>query len=414
MPCIRRALAACSLALYSLLATPSAFGAENDTVVFIHGFLGWGRDEMLGLKYWGGPGRDFQEDLIERGVPAVTVAVGPVSSNWDRAVEAWHQLAGGCVDYGAAHAAQHRHARFGRCHEALLAHWDADHKINIVAHSQGGQTARVLAHLLAEGSAAERAASGAQVSPLFAGGKGWVRSVTTLSSPHLGTTLTKGVYLASFDLAEQLVGVVAAASGGNAASSALYDFKLDQWGLARREGESFASYIGRIRLSPVLQPGHTRDLSSWDLSPEGAAELNGWVRNQPAVYYFSLSTASTWTGLFTGIAYPTVSTAGILSPGALWMGSYRNLNPAPGEVRIDGRWATNDAVVNTISMLAPPGSTIRRASESPQRGAWTDLGLWDGWDHMDIIGHTWDFNPVDWRDPSAFYHRWGDYLKALH
>lgn len=408
----RRALAACSIVLCSLLLAPSALAAESDTVVFIHGFLGWGRDEMLGLKYWGGPGRDFQEDLLERGVPAVTVAVGPVSSNWDRAVETYHQLHGGCVDYGAAHAAQHRHTRYGRCYEPLMTHWDAEHKINIIAHSQGGQTARVLAHLLAEGSSAERAISGNAVSALFTGGKDWVRSVTTLSSPHLGTTLTKGVYLASFDLAEHLVGLVAAGSG--AASSALYDFKLDQWGLRRNDGETFASYLGRVKNSPILQAGHTRDLSSWDLSPEGAAELNGWVRNQAGVYYFSLSTASTWTSLFSGVAYPKATSATILSPGALWMGSYRNLHPAAGEIRIDGNWATNDAVVNTISMVAPTGSTVRRASDAPQRGTWTNLGLWDGWDHMDIIGHTWDFNPLDWRDPSGFYHQWGDYLKALH
>ena len=38
-----------------------------------------------------------------------TAVVGPFSSNWDRAVELFYQIKGGCVDYGAAHAAANNH-----------------------------------------------------------------------------------------------------------------------------------------------------------------------------------------------------------------------------------------------------------------------------------------------------------------
>ena len=408
---------AASFHCLALLLTPLAtLAAPQDSVVFIHGFLGWGREEMLGVKYWGGPGQDFQEDLKARGINAVTVGVGPVSSNWDRAVEAYHQLKGGCVDYGEAHAAKHGHARHGRCYQALLPDWSEEHPANIVAHSQGGQTARVLAHLLAYGAPAETDRSGAGTSALFRGGKtNWVRSVTTLSSPHNGTTLTKGVYTVTFNLAEQLVGVIAALAGNSNAASSIYDFKLDQWGLHRNDGERFADYLARIKASPVMQPGHTHDLSSWDLSPEGAAELNAWVKTVPEIYYHSLSTASTYRGLFSDNAYPTATSALILGPGALWMGSYRNLSPRPGEVRIDDKWLQNDAVVNTVSMTGPTGSSVVAFNAAaPRKGVWNHMGLWDGWDHMDIIGHSWDLNIIDYRNPRDFYLNLGNYLKNLH
>ncbi|MCL4758501.1 MAG: hypothetical protein KJZ96_09140 [Rhodocyclaceae bacterium] len=410
----KRSLAALCLFVATSVAPVPLLAAPGDTVMFIHGFLGWGRDEMLGVKYWGGIGQDFEADLRDDGIPAVTVAVGPVSSNWDRAIEAWYQMKGGCVDYGEAHARKHGHARYGRCYTALHPQWSEERKVNIIAHSQGGQTARLLVQLLREGSPEERAASGAQVAEIFRGGKHWVRSVTTLSSPHMGTTLTKGVYTFTFDMAEQLAGAVAGATGSSTLATNLYDFKLDQWGLARRPGERFRDYVARMRASPLLQPGHTKDLSAWDLSPEGALELNGWVRTHPDVYYFSLSTASTMRGILTGHEYPIPTAAAILSPGALWMGAYRNLSPAPGEVRIDHTWFKNDTVVNTISMRAPHGATVVAFDPAnPRKGQWNHLGLWDSWDHMDIIGQTWMFNPLDFRSPRTFYRDHARYLSKL-
>ena len=80
------------------------------------------------------------------------------------------------MDYGRAHAKRCGHARFGREH-AAGAHpeWDESHPIDLVGHSIGGVTARVLQQLLADGA--------------FPGHKtnaAWIRSLTTLSSPHNG------------------------------------------------------------------------------------------------------------------------------------------------------------------------------------------------------------------------------------
>ena len=55
--------------------------ADNDyPLVLVHGFIGGGRDELLGFKYWGGCG-DVQETLNQHGYRVDTGAVGPFSSN---------------------------------------------------------------------------------------------------------------------------------------------------------------------------------------------------------------------------------------------------------------------------------------------------------------------------------------------
>ncbi|KXY71774.1 hypothetical protein AT258_18980 [Bacillus wiedmannii] len=68
---------------------------------------------MLGVKYCDGV-HDIQEDLKRNGYTAHTVAVGQVSSNWDRACELYAKINGGTVHYGAAHAEKHGHNRFRR------------------------------------------------------------------------------------------------------------------------------------------------------------------------------------------------------------------------------------------------------------------------------------------------------------
>ena len=197
-------------------------------IVLVGGFTAWGREEAFGIKYWGGPGRDVQEDLKARGFPVVTAAPGPFSSNWDRAAEVYAQVWGGTVDYGEAHARRFGHARFGRTCPGLLPGGAA----HFLGHSMGGQTIRVLAHLLAEGSEDERQATPEGLSPLFRGGQPGVLSLTTLATPHRGTTLARKRE-ALADVARRIL-----ALAGGLGSPAVYDLKLDHWGLQRLPGES--------------------------------------------------------------------------------------------------------------------------------------------------------------------------------
>jgi triacylglycerol esterase/lipase EstA (alpha/beta hydrolase family) len=406
-------LAAVSLAVICWI-TP-VYASPNDTIVLIHGFLGWGRLEMFEVKYWGGIGQDYEEILNQAGYQTVTVAVGPIASNWDRAVEAYYQLKGGCVDYGAAHARRFGHERFGRCYEKpLLSRWDEKHKINIISHSQGGQTARVLIHLLEYGNNEEQAATGRDTAAIFRGGHLWVRSATTLSTPHNGTTLTKGALTLTFNMAEQLIAGIAGLVKASDILSTVYDFKLDQWGLKMQAGETYQSYISRIKKSSLLKSPARKDLAIWDLSPEGARELNGWVKTSPNVYYFSVSTASTEKDESSSDEHPVITNAVIFLPAANWMGSYRNTKPGEGEVLIDDTWAKNDSVVNTVSMKGPEGSTIAAYDGKPRKGIWQDMGTWTTWDHMDIIGQTRMWNLLDGRNPKDFYLNHAKFLNALN
>ena len=72
---------------------------NNYPIILIHGFLGWGREEMAGYYYWGGRS-DLESHLRDAGHKVYTVSVGPISSNFDRAIEAFYQIKGGQVDYG--------------------------------------------------------------------------------------------------------------------------------------------------------------------------------------------------------------------------------------------------------------------------------------------------------------------------
>ncbi len=86
-----------------LLCIGVIFAQNNYPIVLIHGFMGWGEDEMGGYNYWGGR-EDYSQMLRDQGHTVFTVSVGPVSSNWERAIEVYTQLKGGQVDYGKAHS----------------------------------------------------------------------------------------------------------------------------------------------------------------------------------------------------------------------------------------------------------------------------------------------------------------------
>ena len=378
-----------SLLLLALLLAAFPVRADNDyPLVLVHGFTGWGRDELLGFKYWGGF-EDLQAILDRAGHRTHTGVVGPLASNWDRACELYAYLKGGTVDYGHAHAAAHGHARYGRTFPSLYPGWGAAdangqlRKVHLVGHSQGGQTVRVLAALLAQGDPEERAATPtAELSPLFQGGKSWVHSVTTLAAPHDGTSIAaNGNQLLPF-VRKTLLGL--AALVGVRPDELPYDFKLDQWGLRRESGESFDAYLARVERSPIW---HSRDISGWDLSPDGAKELNRLFPAQPNVYYFSWATSATVPIWPSRHQVPRPTLLPQLWITALFIGAYTR--DEPGYVHIDASWWENDGLVNTRSMAGPTLDSPDRIAPyggSPQRGAWNYRGVLAGWDHLDIVG----------------------------
>ena len=168
--------------------------------IFVHGFLGWGEDEGINqdFSYWGATSCYLMQKLRENGIECRDASVGPFSSNWDRACELFAQLTGTRVDYGEAHSKRHNHLRYGRTYtEPIVKNWgekdenDLMNKVNLIGHSFGGNTIRLLQGLLSKGDPDEIAATDSNdISPLFTGGKAnWVNSVTTICTPNNGTTL---------------------------------------------------------------------------------------------------------------------------------------------------------------------------------------------------------------------------------
>ncbi len=362
--------------------------ANSYPIVLVHGFMGWGRNEVLGLKYWGGL-TDYEQGLSSSGYKTYTATVGPVSSNWDRACELYAYIKGGTVDYGQAHSKQKGHSRYGRTYPGLYPEWGnlttegKINKIHLIAHSMGGQTVRTLVQLLKEGNAEERAATANQLSPLFTGGKSWVHSVTTIASTHNGTTLADGINLFD-DFAKNLVASLASFTG--AGEELIYDFKLDQWGLNRKSGESLTNYINRVFSSNIWN--RTNDLANWDLSTDGARVLNSWVKAQSDVYYFSYSTCATVPSILTNNELPhVISMTPLLYPFGTFIGSYTRYEE--GRVIIDDSWKPNDGVVNTISQSGPKiwsSDRIVNYNGVPQIGKWNSMPLLDTIDHMDACG----------------------------
>ncbi len=412
-----------TVAASTLLAGQQALAANNHPVVLVHGFLGFGPDELqgTGFKYWGGF-NDVEAHMKRyNGTHQVfTASVGPVSSNWDRAVELYYQIKGGCADYGAKHTAQY--AAFGAIQKpagkcwatdannnpnrypmALYPAWDASHPIHLVAHSQGGQTIRTLIQLMENGSPNGNEGGGA----LYTGGKiGWVKSATTIATPHNGTTLANVINNWLPNVFE-LLGKVVEVAGLGGSTNPIYKFRLEQFGLAQGPAESISDFINRTRGAPFWSPAN-HDSAQWDLAPDGAKELNSWVKTSPNVYYYSIGSVATEKGSFCcnstdRVVAPFQSsshqyarddmifflklTAGewvVPSVFTRGMGSYTQSNPS--RVIVDSNWFRNDGVVNTISMKSPTGQPVRNFDGTSVRGTWNYLGYYNQYDHFDVLG----------------------------
>lgn len=372
-------------------------------IALLGGFTVWGREEAFGFRYWGGPGRDIQEHLKSRGFDTVTIAVGPFASNWDRACEAYAILKGGRVDYGKAHAERHDHARFGRSYPGLLPAWgEQGSRLHIVAHSQGGQTARTLVQLLTQGDESERRRTPIEeLSPLFLGGHDWVLSVTTLATPHDGTSLALKHQGLVGPIQKLLALVTSLAPRGH---RPVYDFKLDPWGIQRGSTESASAHAKKV-FDCSLWRG-TKDFCAWDLSPDGAEELNAWVKAQPNTYYFSWSLAKTRADPH-GHQVPSSRMTPLWTQGSRFMGRTTRLEE--GKVTVDETWFQNDGVVNTRSMAGPATDTIQPFDGDPRKGLWNHMGVLEGWDHSEILG----IGPEHGGEVLDFYRRWAAFLGSL-
>ena len=388
----------------SLLLLPAAAadtqqsGAERYPTIYVHGLMGWGEhDQIYAVTPYWGLTSDLMPYLTGKGYESYAASVGPLSSAWDRACELYAQLTGTTVDYGAAHAAEYDHARYGVTYDKpLFEGWSADKKINLVGHSFGGATIRLFLDILADGSAEEQAAAkaaGTEVSPFFQGGKAdWVYSLTTLAAPHNGTTfleccgdMTQFAAEASTAMAKLL---------GISDFKGVYDFQLEQFGFYRKDGETVLEALDRVLHSDFLS--HNDNVFR-DLTIDRALELNDDIEIQPNVYYFSYAGDKTRQSTITGERTSAVDMTPLFVPFANQMCGYYDQTTAGG-FRIDKSWAPNDGLVNTVSALYPTDSTGRCLTKSGKTGYVQQ----DGYSNVDYQPGVWNVMPVRHYDHGNF------------
>lgn len=360
--------------------------------VFVHGFLGWGEDEGINetLSYWGATACHLIKNLNEAGYECYDASVGPLSSNWDRACELYAQLTGTTVDYGEAHAQKHNHSRYGRTYtEPLIPDWgELDengriNKINLIGHSFGGNTIRMLQTLLAKGDEAEMQTSSDDISPLFTGGKAdLVNSIVTICSPNNGTTLYYVSDHLNLSLLMTITAYTYAGVLGRSELNGYVDFHLEQFGLTYIPGEKPTEQ--RMLEAMVVMLNHWEDTAMFDMAPDTLEQFNAGVDMDDDTYYFSYAFDTSVKCPITNTYLPIPSTFAVLQPFALMIGSYKDNDITDYE--LSEEWFANDGLVSVNSALYPFNAPhVDYNHESIQPGIWNVMPVSRG-DHGNAIG----------------------------
>lgn len=354
-------------------------------LIFVHGMFGWGEHEGINnyIPYWGATSGNITEHMETLGCTAHAASVGPVSSAWDRACELYAQLTGSWVDYGKAHSERCHHKQFGRSYEKpLIEDWSAENKIHLIGHSFGGTTIRMLAHLLTHGAPEEVEASGANVSPLFKGGKGdWIASLTAICTPLNGTAAHDTVV--RYKIKNPMIYAAylyTGTLGRSPLNGTLVDFHLEQFGLSNTPGQKdsapFTDAVKRVNAS--------NDQIEYDMSPEGTKIINDRIEISPQIYYFSYPYNAIKESKSGKHLLPSNTKFPFLTFTSAWLvKDIKDHSEEPENVEK----LYNDGLVDTFSATHPHDEPhcLWEESEKLNPGVWNVMPITQG-DHGSAIG----------------------------
>ncbi|KAK6342287.1 hypothetical protein TWF718_007690 [Orbilia javanica] len=294
---------------------------EDKTVPIVLGFAGWGSALFGAINYWGGI-ENIPKLLMERGYTVILAPVGPLSSNWERACELYRHLTFGKfsvfvhetqaieehndveVSYGKYFDSDPEHSPrqsviSGRKRAILFSaspqdyvdwRWSETSKAHFICHSQGGNTVRYLISLMIRGAG--------DLHPEYFGSPGrdsWAITVTTLGTPHRGSTITDVVenFLSKSTIQTiQLLGRLFATVSFNGPDERVYDLQLDHWDICRVGNETFQDMRRRFESTsgPVAKWICSNNNAFYDNSIKGVYELHKKTSlTSKNTYYFSLS-----------------------------------------------------------------------------------------------------------------------------
>ncbi|DAZ97313.1 TPA: hypothetical protein N0F65_003677 [Lagenidium giganteum] len=254
------------------------------------GIFGYGKTKPfwnMWKPYWP------EQALHEMNANHFLLDVGALSSNHDRACEAFYQLYGGTVDYGEAHSEHHDGQRL-----------DMENDDGVVWDGMGRDTCVTATHIrrrcIQDGVRATRCGATAAIelyqlicTDAFGVGSTheWVASITSVAGPLSGTTMTHLFEIHSTKMVPYSLGHAISTSLGLWYTlcndfpilKRVYDYRMPQW----RHVHSYLEVV-----APTGRLNNSVDLTIFDIMPIIRMERNSRLVHMDKPFLVSIATSS--------------------------------------------------------------------------------------------------------------------------